>query len=124
MRAGRSYKNIDHMDKIKITKYFNYDVRFNGFISRDNLPKIRDGPYAINLDDKLTKGTHWVSICIDRNTALYFFCGELNIFPKKYRKKSKTNQSRTTYLEWNQMVLSFQILLWFFHRVCFEECIL
>ena len=46
------------MDKIKITKYFNYDVRFNGFISRDNLPKIRDGPYAINLDDKLTKGTH------------------------------------------------------------------
>ena len=82
------------MDKIKITKYFNYGVRFNGFISRDNLPKIRDGPYAINLDDKLTKGTHWVSICIDRNTALYFFGGELNIFPKKYRKKSKTNQSR------------------------------
>ena len=112
------------MDKIKITKYFNYGVRFNGFISRDNLPKIRDRPYAINLDDKLTKGTHWVSICIDRNTALYFFGGKLNIFPKKYRKKSKTNQSRTTYLEWNQMVLSFQILLWFFHRVCFEECIL
>ena len=89
MRAGRSYKNIDHMDKIKITKYFNYNVRFNGFISRDNLPKIRDGPYAINLDDKLTKGTHWVSICIDRNTALYFFWGGIEYISQEVSQKIK-----------------------------------
>ena len=28
--------------------------------------------YAINLDDKNSKETHWVSLFIDRNLAVYF----------------------------------------------------
>ena len=40
--------------------------------SRDNLPRIKDGAYVINLDDKKSKGTHWISLFIDRNTAVYF----------------------------------------------------
>ena len=31
-----------------------------------------DGAYVINLDDKQSKETHWVSLFIDRNTAVYF----------------------------------------------------
>ena len=36
----------------------NQDLR--GY-SRDNLPKIKDGAYVINLDEYSNIGTHWVS---------------------------------------------------------------
>ena len=55
-----------------IIKYFNYKPRFNGVFSRDNLPRMKDGTYMINLDDRQSKGTHWVSLFIDRNTAVHF----------------------------------------------------
>ena len=48
------------------------DCRFNGAFSRNNLPKIKDGAYLINLDDKNSKATHWVSLFIDRNLAICF----------------------------------------------------
>ena len=38
--------------KMEITKYFIYESRFNGIFSRNNLPRIKDGVYVINLDDK------------------------------------------------------------------------
>ena len=57
---------------IEITNYFNYEPRFNGVFSRNNLPRLKDGMYVINLDDKDSKGTHWVPLFIERNLAVYF----------------------------------------------------
>ena len=59
-RARRGYNNMD------------YEPRFNGVFSRDNLPKIKDEACVINLDDKESKATHWVSLFIVRDTAVYF----------------------------------------------------
>ena len=28
--------------------------------------------YVLNLDDKQSKGTHWISVFIERNTSVYF----------------------------------------------------
>ena len=42
------------------------------FFSRNNLPRINDGAYIINLDDKNSKGTNWVLLFIDKNLAVYF----------------------------------------------------
>ena len=59
---------ISIINSIKISiKY-----RFNGFFSWNNLLPIKDGAYLINLDDRNSKETHWVSLFIDRNTAVYF----------------------------------------------------
>ena len=33
--------------------------------SRDILPRIEDGAHVINLDDKQSKGTQWVSLFTD-----------------------------------------------------------
>ena len=33
---------------------------------------MKDRAYAKNLDDRQSKGTHWVSLFIDRHTAAYF----------------------------------------------------
>ena len=60
------------LSNIEITKYFNYKLRFNGPSSRDNLPRIKDGAYVINLDDKQGKGTYCVPLFTDRNTVVYF----------------------------------------------------
>ena len=43
----------------KIQKYYENEPSFNGVYSRDNLPKIKDGPYVINLDEYSNIGTHW-----------------------------------------------------------------
>ena len=46
--------------------------RFNDIFLRNNFPKIKDGAYVINLDNKNSKGTHWVSLFIDINLPVYF----------------------------------------------------
>ena len=50
----------------------NYKLRFNGIFSRSDLPIIQDWAYVTNLDGKKSKGTHWISLFIDRSTAVYF----------------------------------------------------
>ena len=72
------------LNNIQITNYFNDEPRCNGAFSRNNLPRIKDGAYAINLHDKNSKGAHWVSLFIDRNTAVYLVLLNLNIFYKMY----------------------------------------
>ena len=37
------------LTNFEIQKYYQNQPRFNGVCSRDNLPKIKDGAYAINL---------------------------------------------------------------------------
>ena len=39
-------------------KYYQNEPMFNDVYSRDNLPKIKDGAYAINLDQNSDTGTH------------------------------------------------------------------
>ena len=43
------------------------------FLSRENLPGIKDGTNVENLDEKQSKGTHWVSLFVDRHTFVYFY---------------------------------------------------
>ena len=62
--------------------------------SRNNLPRIKDGVYAVNLDDKKSKETDWVSLFIDRNKAAYFNYFGIEYIPQevlnKIRDKSIT----------------------------------
>ena len=41
-------------------KYYQNKPRFNGVYSRDNLTRIKDGTYIINLDKYSDIGTHWL----------------------------------------------------------------
>ena len=39
---------------------------------RDNLPKVKDGAYLINLDEYSDTGTHWIALWIQNNDVTYF----------------------------------------------------
>ena len=48
----------------EIQKYYHNQRSFNGVYSRDNLPKIKDGAYVINLDEHSDIGTHWIALYV------------------------------------------------------------
>ena len=60
LNAASSFANFEI--QVIIIK-MNLDL-INGVYSRDNLPKIKDGAYVINLDEYSDIGTHWVSLYV------------------------------------------------------------
>ena len=46
------------LTNFEIRKYYQNELRFNGVYSRNNLPKIKDGTYIINLDEYESLRTH------------------------------------------------------------------
>ena len=59
------------------------------FFSKNNLPRIKDGVYAINLNDKKHKRSHWVSLFIDKNTAVQFDSFGIEYIPQEVLSKIK-----------------------------------
>ena len=60
------------LTNFEIKKYQN-EPRFNGVFSRNNLPeKIKDGAYAINLDQYADVGTYWIALFCNKNEIVYF----------------------------------------------------
>ena len=60
------------LTNFEIQKYYENEPRFNGVYSRDNLPKINDGAYIINLDEYSDIGTHWIALYVQNNNVTYF----------------------------------------------------
>ena len=84
------------LTNFEIQKYYQNEPRFNGVYSRDNLPKIKDGAYVINLDDYSDIGTHWIALYVLNNDATYFDSFGVEHIPKEIKtfisnKNIKTN---------------------------------
>ena len=60
------------LNNFEIQKYYQNKPRFNGVYSRDNLPKIKDGAYVINLYEYSDIGTHWIAFYVQNNDVTYF----------------------------------------------------
>ena len=65
------------LTNFEIQIYYQNESRFNGVYSRDNLPKIKDGTYIINLDEYSDIGTHWVALWINSNNNVTYFLKKL-----------------------------------------------
>ena len=48
----KSLDPLHPLNNIKITNYFNHEPRLNGVFPRNNLSRIKDEAYVINLNDK------------------------------------------------------------------------
>ena len=52
----------------KIQKFYQNEPKFNGVYSRNNLCKIKDGAYVINLDEYEAIGTNWIALYVNANS--------------------------------------------------------
>ena len=74
------------LNKFEIQKYYQNEPKFNGIYSRNNLPKIKDRVYVINLDEFKSIGTHWVALYVNGNNVIYFDSFGVEHIPKEMKK--------------------------------------
>ena len=53
------------LTNFEIQKYYQNESKFNGVYSGNNLSKIKDGAFIINLDEYESIGTHWIAFYIN-----------------------------------------------------------
>ena len=72
------------LTNFEIKEYYENEPRFNGAYSRDNLPKtIKNGAYAIDLDEYADVDTHWISLYVKNNEVIYFDSSGVEYVPKE-----------------------------------------
>ena len=93
------------LTNFEIQKYYKNEPRFNSVYCRDNLSKIKDGAYEINLDEYSHTGTHWVALWVSEasptdidnsDNVTYFDSCRVEHIPKEIKsfisnKNIKTN---------------------------------
>ena len=60
------------LTNFEIQKYYQNEAKFNGVYSRNNLPKIKVGPYIIDLDEYESIATCWIALYVNDNNISYF----------------------------------------------------
>ena len=53
-------------------KYYENEAKFNGVYSRNNLSKIKDRTYTINLDEYKSIGTYWIALHVNAKNVISF----------------------------------------------------
>ena len=105
IRAGQDFNATSSFNKFSNTKVLSKWTYFNGVYSRNDLPKIKDGAYGINLDEFKSVGTHWIALSVNVNNIIYFDSFGVEHIPKGI-KKSIGNK--------NIMISSLDTLYWIY----------
>ena len=75
----------------EIQKYNQNEPRFNGVYSRDNLQKIKNGAYIINVDEYSDIGTDSVPLYMKNNDVTYFDSFGVEHIPKEIKTLISNN---------------------------------
>ena len=62
------------------------EPKFNGVSWRNNLYKIKDGAYVINLHEDESIGAHWIALYVNDINVTYFDSFEVKHTPKEIEK--------------------------------------
>ena len=73
------------LTNFEMQKYYRNEMNFNGVYSRNSLPRIRVGTYAINHYEYKSIRTHWMALYVNGNNIIYLIALELSIFQKKLK---------------------------------------
>ena len=61
-----------YLTNFEIQKYYQPEPQFNGVYSRNNLSKLKDDTYIINLDEYESVGPHWIALYVNAENVTYF----------------------------------------------------
>ena len=78
--------SLHPLTNVEIQKYYQNEHKFNGVYSRNNLLKIKDGVYVINLDEYKSIQTHWIVLYVNDNNVIYFDSFGVEKIPKEIKK--------------------------------------
>ena len=70
------------LTNFKIKRYFQNERRFNGVYSKNNLPKMKDVSFVINLDEYKSIETHRIALYANGDNATYFDGFRVEYIPK------------------------------------------
>ena len=73
------------LTNFEIQKFYQNEARFSGVYSRDNLPKIKDGAYVINVYKYSDIRTHWVALYVHNDDVTYFNSFGAEHIPKEIK---------------------------------------
>ena len=77
-----SYPLID----FELQKYHENEPEFNGVYSRNNLSKLKDWAYIINIDKYESIETHWIVLHVNVKNVTYFDSFRVEHIPKEIGK--------------------------------------
>ena len=84
------------LTNFEIHKYYQNEPNLNGAYSRNNLSKIKDGAYIINLNEYESIGAHLIVLYVNAKNVISLIILELNIFQKNLENSLEKN-----ILQWN-----------------------
>ena len=79
----------------EIQKYYGNEPKFNGYYSKNNLSKIKDGAHITNLAGYESIGTHWIALYVNDNNVTYINSFGVEHIPKDIRKFIKNKNTIT-----------------------------
>ena len=71
------------LTNFEIQKYYQNEPKFYGVYSRNNLPKMKDGAYLINLNENKSVGTYWIVSYVDGDSVAYLDSFRVEYISKK-----------------------------------------
>ena len=86
------------LTNFEIQKYYENETKFNGVYSINNLPKIKDGAYVINLDEYESIETHWIALYVNSNNVTYFDSFGDEHIPKRIKQIYSKQKYHNKYL--------------------------
>ena len=99
-RSGKGIKKkltpFHRLTNFEMQEYFKDEKRFNGVYSRNNLLKLKNGAYVINLDHSKNTGTHWVVIFLREDEVIYFNSFGVEYIPKEIMERIKNKNIKTS----------------------------
>ena len=71
---------------------------------RNNLPKVIDGAYVINLPKYKSIGSLWIALVVNSDNKRYFDSFRVDYTPKKIKKSEVTKISPQIFIEYKHMI--------------------
>ena len=92
------------LTNFEIQNYCQNEHGFNGVYSRDNLPRIRDRAYVINLEQCSDIGTHWIAFYVENNHVTYFDSFGVEHIPVEIKTFISNKNIKTNISEYKHMI--------------------
>ena len=94
-----------HLTNFEIQRYYQNEPRFNAVYLINNLLKIKDEEYVININNYKSIGTCWIAFYMNGDNMRYFDSFRVENIPKEI-KRFKGNRNITTNIFRNKYFLS------------------